>query len=212
MKIRIRKAKEKDLKRIFEIEKRSYTPQLQAPHRILRYRMETFGIWVAELEGKVVGFFTCVPAYLPWRNLPEVISKIYNFRHPYYLPIFKEYLERKKANKNFNTLWVSSTAVERKYQGRGIGTKLVKYSLKLAKNLGLKYRASTLRCTYGKYFKKTGKSIWEYIRDVQKGLVDDRFLHLYVKLGFKLVAPLPNYEPYKGSLNHNILAYKKIKS
>lgn len=207
MKIRIRKATEKDLKRIFEIEKRSYTPQLQATHEVLKYRFKTFGIWVAELDNKVVGFFTCIPARLSWPK-PN-IKKILENRKPYYKPWFEEYEKIKKKNGKFNTLWVTSTAVESKYQGRRIGKALIKYSLKLAKKLGLKYRASALRCCYAAYYKKTGKSIYEYIKEVKEGKIKDRFLQPYLKLGFTLDRPLPNYEPYKGSLNYNILAFKK---
>ncbi len=207
MKIKIRKAEKKDLKRIFEIEKRSYTPQLQAKHKILEYRFKTFGIWVAEVNNKVIGFFTCVPVKLSWPK-PD-IKKILKYRKPYYKPWFEEYKRLKEKGEKFDTLWVTSTAVESKYQGKGIGTALIKHSLKLAKKLGLKYRSSALRCQYGHYYKKTGKSIYEYIKEVKAGKIKDRFLQPYLKLGFVLDRPLPNYEPYKGSLNYNIFAFKK---
>ena len=79
--IKISKAIEKDLQRIFIIEKRSYTPQLQATHEVLKNRLKTFGIWVAEVNKKVIGFFTCVPTKLSWPkpNVQEIIKK----RKPY---------------------------------------------------------------------------------------------------------------------------------
>lgn len=209
MKIKIRKAKEKDFKRIFEIEKRSYPPQLQATHEILKYRLKTFGIWVAEVNGKVVGFFTCVPAKLSWPN-PDT-KKILKYRKPYYKPWFEVYKKLVKKKKKFNTLWVTSMAVESKHQRKGIGTAMIKYTLKLAKKLNLKYRASALRCQYGRYYKKTGKSIYFYKKEINTGKIKDRFLQPYLKLGFVLKAPLANYEPYKGSLNYNIFAYKEIR-
>ena len=46
MKIKIRKATEKDLPQIFTVEKRSYHPLLQATHKVLEYRFNSFGIWV----------------------------------------------------------------------------------------------------------------------------------------------------------------------
>jgi GNAT superfamily N-acetyltransferase len=206
MKLKIRKAKEKDLKRIFEIEKRSYPPELQAPHKILRYRFETFGIWVAELNKKIVGFFTCVPIKLSWPK-PD-IKKILKNRNPYYKPWFDEY---RKGGK-FNTLYVTSTAVESRYQGKGIGKAMIKYSLRLAKKLGLSYRASVLRIPgYRDYYKKTKKSVKDYIKEVKAGKIKDRILNLYLKLGFELGEIIPNYEPDRSSLNYGIFAYKKIK-
>jgi GNAT superfamily N-acetyltransferase len=204
MEIKIRKTKKDDFAKILEVEKKSYHPLLQATSQVLEYRMDVFGIWVAEVDDKIVGFFTCIPAKLSWPN-PE-IKKILKNRHPRYKPWFEEY----KKNGEFNTLWVTSTAVMSEYQKKGIGTAMVKYSLKLAKSLGLKYRASALRCQYAQFYKKTKKPIQDYIKEVEKGNIKDRFLGLYLKLGFKLGDPLPNYEPYQGSLNYNIFAYKKV--
>ncbi len=201
----IRKAKKEDFKRIFEIERRSYPPRLQAPHKILEKRFETFGIWVAEYQKKIVGFFTCIPINLSWTN-PD-IKKIIKNRKPNYMPWFEEY----KKGRKFNTLWITSTAVESKYQNKGIGTALVKYSLRLTKKLGLKYRASALRCQYKDYYNKTHQPLLKYINDLENRKIKDKFLKLYLKLGFKLSTPLPNYEPSKESLNYNIFAYKKIK-
>lgn len=202
--VKVRKATEKDFPRIFEIEKKSYTPQLQAKQEILIYRMKTFGIWVAEIDNKVVGFFSCVPAKLSFDD--SDINKIISNRKPYYLPWFEEY----KKGRDFNTLFVTSTAVESSYQKKGVGTAMVKYSLELAKDLGFSYRASALRCQYAKYHKETNKSIEEFIKEVKERKIEDKFLDLYLNLGFELDKPLPNYEPYNGSLNYNIFAYKKI--
>ena len=202
--VKIRKATKSDLLDIFRIEKASYTPMLQATHKILEYRMKTFGIWVAEVDGKIRGFFTCIPAELKWPK-PDTENFISN-RKPYYLPWFKKY----EKGGDFNTLIVSSTAVESKYQGVGIGTELVKFSLVLAKEFSLPYRASALRCEYRKYFEKTGKSISDYIQAVKEGKEKDRFLGPYLRLGFEFGPPLPNYEPYKGSLGFNIFAYIKV--
>ncbi len=204
MNIIIRKANEKDLSKIFEIEKKSYIPQLQAKHEILKFRLKTFGIWVAEYEGKIVGFFSCVPVKISWPK-PD-IKRILENRKPYYKPWFEEYAK----GGDFNTLFVTSTAVQSDYQNRGVGTALVKYSLELAKKLSFQYRASALRCQYAKYYKKTGKPITDYIQEVKNRKIKDRFLELYLKLGFQLTEPLPNYEPYKGSLNYNIFSFKKI--
>lgn len=203
-----RKAEEDDLSRIFEIEKRSYPPQLQATNEVLRYRFETFGIWVAETNKEMAGFFTCIPVKL---SLPDLsgsdLERIMKNRHPKYKPWFEEY----KKGGEFNTLWVTSTAVETEYQDKGVGTTLIKTSLDLAKELGLHYRASALRCQYARYFQETDGSIQDYMKDVEGGKIKDRFLGPYLKLGFKLITPLPNYEPYKGSLNYNLLAYKSIR-
>ena len=204
LKIKIRRAINKDLPRIYSIEKRSYTPQLQATHKVLEHRLNTFGIWVAEVNNNVVGFFTCIPTKLNWPN-PN-IKKILKNRKPYYLPWLKEY----KRSKKFDTLFVTSTAVESKNQNKGIGTALIKYSLKLAKELGLKYRASALRCEYKKYYSKTHRSIFDYINKLESKEIKDRFISLYLKLGFKLYKPIRNYEYHKGSLNYNIFAYKKL--
>lgn len=203
-KIKIRKATMADLPQIFVVEKNSYPPTLQATHKILKYRMNIFGIWIAEIDNKIVGFFTCIPIKLSWPN-PE-IKKILKNRHPRYKPWFEEY----KKGGEFNTLWVTSTAVMSEYQGKEIGTTMVKYSLDLTKSLDLSHRASALRCQFKKYNDKTGGNIEKYIEDVKNEHEKDHFLGLYLRLGFKLLWPLPNYEPYKGSLNYNILSYKEV--
>ena len=204
MKIIIRKATQSDLLDIYRVEKRSYTPQLQATHKVLQYRMETFGIWAAEVNGKIRGFSTCVPVNMSWPH-PN-LKKVLRNRKPMYIPWFKEYTEGKKLN----TLLVTSTAVESEWQGKGIGTALVKNSLRLAKKLCLAYRASALRCQYGKFYKRTGKSIHSYIHEVRSGRIHDRFLGLYLKLGFELGPALLGYEPHKGSMNYNVFAFKKV--
>ena len=148
-KIEIREAKEEDLERIFQIEKRSYPPELQATQQILRDRFEVFGIRVAEVDGKVVGFFTCVPIKLDWPK-PD-LEKLLKNRSPHYQPWFDEY----KKGGEFNTLYVTSTAVESEHQGKGIGRSMIEQSLQLAKELGLPYRASVLRIPgYRDYYKK----------------------------------------------------------
>lgn len=200
----IRKAKESDFPRIFEIEARSYPPKLHAPNEVLIYRFKTFGIWVAELNGVVVGFFTCVPAKINWPNFDT--SKIIANRKPHYKPWFEEYVKLS----DFDTLIVTSAAVEDIYQNRGVGTELVSYSLKLAKEMGFSYRASALRCEYKKYFDQTGKSVIEYLEEVKSGKIHDKFLSIYLKLGFELSCPLPNYEPNEESLDYNIFAFKRF--
>ena len=122
------------------------------------------------------------------------------------MPWFELY----KQDGQFNTLWVTSTAVRTDHQKQGVGTELVKQSLKLAKILNLSFRASALRCQFKKYKDKTGNDITRYIKEVEKGSEKDRFLSLYFKLGFKFTYPLPNYEKYKGSLNYNILTRKEV--
>lgn len=202
--IRIRRATQTDFIRIFEIEKRSYTPKLQATHEVLKLRHQVFGIWVAELNGKVVGFMTCVPAKLDWPH--QDVKKMLRNRKPYYLPWFDAYREGGK----FNTLLVSSTAVESPYQGLGVGTALVKFSLRLAKRLKLTYRASALRCEYRAYQSKHGRSIAAYLQQVRAGACTDRFLGLYKRLGFTIGIPMKAYEPNSGSCNYNVFAFKKV--
>lgn len=206
--IRVRKARESDFPRIFEIEKRSYPPQLQTRHDILRYRHRVFGMWVAEQDGTVAGFNSCVPICLDWQG--AYLEDMLRNRKPHYLPWFRIY-ERAVANgERFNCLLNSSSAVETAYQGGGIGTALVKNSLKIAEQHGLKHRVSALRCQYGRYFRRTGLGIGRYIEEVTQGTVTDRFLALYRKLGFVFAAPLPDYEPDRGSMNYCIFTYKEI--
>ena len=208
MEMVVRLAGESDFQRIFEIEKRSYPPQLQARHEVLRYRHRVFGLWVAELDGIVAGFNTCVPIHLNWPR-PDLEELIRN-RKPNYLPWFQAY-DRTAVKENvFNCLLNSSSAVETKYQGRGVGTALVRNSLAVAKAHGLPYRVSALRCQFASYRLKTGGSIEKYIEEVTAGTVHDRFLSLYRKLGFIFAAPLPDYEPDRGSMNYCIFTYKRI--
>lgn len=206
--IRVRPAGEADFPRIFEIEKRSYPPPLNTRHAVLRYRNRVFGIWVAELDGRVAGFNTCVPVRLRWTD-PDLEGFRRN-RTPHYLPWFEQYERERAAGQPFNCLLNSSSAVETQYQRRGVGTALVENSLQVAREHGLAWRVSALRCEFARYFRETGRSIEDYIRAVADGEVRDRFLSLYRRLGFVFAAPLPDYEPDRGSLNYCVFTYKAI--
>ncbi|MFH1175037.1 MAG: GNAT family N-acetyltransferase [archaeon] len=204
--IKIRCAEEKDLPAIFRIEKRSYPPELQAPHHILANRMEIFGIRVAELNRDLVGFYTCVPVLLDWSKEQNVIDEIQKNRHPHYCRWFEQY----RTSQEFNTLYVTSTAVTTKYQGRGIGKALVQHSLELARENTLAYRASVLRVKgFGKQH-AAGMSIDEYIRSVQMGRISSPILELYLSSGFTLGRPLPEYESDRASNNYGIFSFKKV--
>lgn len=208
MSIIVRPAQERDFPRIFEIEKRSYPPPLHARHDVLRYRFRLFGIWVAELDSVIAGFNTCVPIRLGMPN-PDLDAFRRN-RKPHYLPWFEAYERGQAEGVAFDCLLNSSSAVETRFQGQGVGTALVANSLELARAHGLRWRVSALRCEYGRYFRDTGRPIEDYIRAVTDGTVTDRFLSLYRRLGFVFAAPLPDYEPDRGSLNYCIFTYKEV--
>lgn len=208
MPIHVRRAEERDLPRIFEIEKRSYPPPLHARHDVLRYRFRLFGIWVAERDGVIAGFNTCVPIRFDVPN-PDLETFRRN-REPSYLPWFEAYERGRTEGVEFNCLLNTSSAVETRFQGQGFGTALVANSLEIARAHGLRWRVSAMRCEYGRYFRKTGRPIEDYIRAVTDGSVQDRFLALYRRLGFVFAAPLPDYEPDRGSLNYCIFTWKQI--
>lgn len=198
MRVLVRAATEDDLPRIFQIERRSYPSPLWAPPEILRSRFRLFGIWVAEFDGTVAGFFTCVPVFLDWPR-PD-LSQVLKNRKPHYKPWFELY----SSSGCFNTLFVTSTAVESCFQKKGIGTALVNYSLDLAREQNFHFRASALRCQC------RDESVDSYLAGVRSGEIIDRFLSLYLRLGFQLGQALPGYEPNKGSSNFNVFAYKEV--
>jgi len=206
MELVIRKAKKEDLESIFKVEKRSYPPELQAPHKTIKERFETFGIVVAELNKEIVGFYTCIPVFLDWSNMPKVIGSLKQNRNPHY----KNWFEKYKKEKEFNTLYITSTAVSSIHQNKGIGKKLVENSLKLAKKNNLKYRASVLRIPGFAKFKKTGKNINEYLDKIKSKKIINKNLSLYLSLGFKLGQPVKNYETDRTSSNYGIFAFKKL--
>lgn len=211
MKVSIRNASERDLPRIFEIEKRSYPPWLQAPRKAILRRFELGGIIVAvDRNGKVLGFSSMIPANLPWRQKMKLFEKIMRNRSNNYLPWFNEY----ENCKEFNTLWVASTAVESSLQGKGIGGKLIEASLRIARKKGLRLRASALKCEYAKK-RLANENVEHYLARVKSGTIKDRFLQPYLKRGFRLDLLLPEYEPdsprrKESNVNYNVLAYKKV--
>ncbi len=208
MAIRVRKARDSDLPRVFEIERRSYPPQLRTSHDILRYRHRLFGIWVAELDGEVAGFNTCVPIRLRWPN-PDLAAFRRN-RQPHYLPWFQRYEAERSEPERFTALLNTSSAVETRFQAQGVCTALVRNTLALARRHGLGLRVSALPCEYAPFQRKTGGTIEDYIRAVTTGEVKDRFLALYRRLGFVFHAPLADYEPDRGSLNYCVFSYRTI--
>ena len=169
----IRNAMKDDLRAIFEVEQNSYPFDQQLPSQeFLERRLNIFGIRVAEHNGRIVGFYTCVPASLNWKNHAideETIQKIRENRHPNYMPWFEEY----HPNKKYNTLFVTSTAVMTQYQGEGIGKALVMHSLELARTDSLEYRASVLRptktLTYIALGFTLGQIIEKYSQDLENG-------------------------------------------
>lgn len=208
----IRNAIRGDLEDIFKIERRSYPPELQAPHEVLRDRFEMFGIRVAEIPKEVIGcytvggFYTCVPVFLNWGNMDEMIKEICENRDPHY----KKWFDAYKQGGIFNTLYVTSTAVSSEHQGKGIGKLLVKHSLDLAEEAGLAYRASVLRIPGYRKFGKMGLTIDDYLSGVKAGEITNPTLNLYLNFGFSLGKPIPDYEPDRTSMNYGILAYKVL--
>lgn len=212
--IYVREATQADLDGIMRVERRSYPPWLQAPRKVLEERLLRFKILVAveRMENgleEIRGFTTLVPAYLPLDKPNEVRRIIMERRSPHYSPWFKEYSPDISAN----VLWVCSTAVETRHQGKGIGSLLIEASLDLAKRMRIPFRASALKTEYHKK-RRPRESFSSYLERVRKGEVKDRFLQPYVKKGFELVQPLPNYERghYRvpPHLNYNVLAIKRV--
>ncbi len=204
MTLTIRDSLEKDLSSIFQIEKRSYPPELQAPHNIIRSRFETFGIKIAEIDGEIVGFYTCVPINLDW-NDENLLGTIKQNRDPHYIPWFELY----KNSNEFNTLYVTSTAVSSSHQSRGIGKSLVKHSLGLVKELDLEYRASVLRIPGFNEHNQKGINIIDYLERIRSKDIINPMLNLYLSLGFTLVGPISEYEPDRTSMNFGVFAFKK---
>ncbi len=208
MDILIRDANTNDLDAIFAIEKRSYPPELQAPHEVLTNRLNTFGIRVAELEGKVVGFYTSIPIFLGWNNKDSIITQVQENRNPHYEHWFEQYKHSANTMK-FNTLYVASTAVMTRHQGEGIGKLLVQHSINLARDQGLEYRASVLRLPrYAKVHKKMSPE--EYIQSIKLKKIKNPILGLYISLGFELGQIIPHYESDRTSKDFGIFAYKKL--
>ena len=203
----IREATEADLSAIFDVERRSYPPELQATHNALRDRFETFGIRVAEVDGEVVGFYTCAPIYLDVTDERMTEETLKQNRHPHYTRWFEQY----KKGEDFNMLYVTSTAVSSGHQGKGIGKSLVEHSLELAKQHKLAYRASVLRIPGFRKFQNKGMDINEYIEAIKFGSIVNKMLSLYVSLGFTLGQSLANYEPDRTSANYGVFALKDLR-
>ncbi len=205
MALKIRNATHKDLEAIFQVEKRSYPPELQAPHKVLEERFEVFGIRIAELDEDIVGFYTCVPVHFDWGNHKKIITDITANRNPHYSHWFEQY--GKKGT--FNTLLVTSTAVSSEHQHKHIGKRLVIHSLKLAEKQGLEYRASVLRVPVFRVYTKKGMDIHTYLEAVKEGEISNPTLNLYISLGFILETPIQKYEPDRTSADYGIFAFKK---
>jgi GNAT superfamily N-acetyltransferase len=210
MELTLRKSNGKDLKSIINVENKSYPFWLRASEEVLNDRLRKGGIIVAETliggRERIVGFTTFVPAFLGW-PAPD-IEKIMRNRHPSYEPWF----DGANSGMAYDTLWVASTAVETEFQRRGVGSALVKETLKEARTLNLSYRASALKCEYSTKGLKN-HTIDDYLACVKNGEIKDRFLSLYLNLGFELQTPMQDYEsPHPrlkdGTRNYNILAFK----
>ena len=224
MNIEIIKAQKSDMDAIYEVELNSFHPDLQAPKEALEERLDIFGIWAARVDKKIAGFYTCVPTYLNCptsldpRGSDELVKKLKKNRHPDYKKYIEEYSYGKEYN-YFNTFFVTSTAVAREFQNKGIGRELIFHSLELANKTNLMYRASVLRAP--------GYSLWENIERNRDAIPSinkyinigkersepwsDRILSLYHSIGFHIACPIHNYQSDKDSGYYGIFAYMETK-
>ncbi len=144
----IRKGTIQDLDRISEIEREVFPAVQAASREKYEWRIKNIGnyFFVAEHGGKIVGFI--------FSRLTE-------------LDIFTDELYEKEILPEGKYLAILTVATDASYQKKGIAGELIKHSLSVSKDIGLK--GATLACKddivsyYSKFgFELVGKSLSEH--------------------------------------------------
>jgi len=121
IKMRIRKAEERDLKRVMEIERRSFpTPW---PAGLLRGYLGEEGFMVGEEEGRVVGYI------LVGLRVPSFFSRLERRTRL----LFRR---EQEDDPDLHVGHVMNLAIDPPYRRHGLGTELLRAGLEYLKNMG----------------------------------------------------------------------------
>jgi len=195
----IRLAEERDFDRIMDVEKAAYEKYLQAPIDVFefRYHIHPEGFWVADLDGEVFGYSTCMRMWIDPKFPPKTREDAIGY---FSASDGKMHGLGLHHNPEGNTLYGMSTAVHPEYTRRGVGTQLIRASQRFVIDNDMDFRLAGLRMAgYDSHCKRTvDMSAEEYIklRDYTRdGQPYEGWQRLFARNGFEVLGVEENYYP-----------------
>lgn len=190
--------KSKFLDGVMEVENSAWPPELTGERSKFESRMEVFprGFIVAFKNGEIKGFTTSqIVSYDPdtkktWDELTDNGTL------------------RGTHNPNGDSLYVSSVAVGKDAQGKGLGGDLVDAQKVMVKELGLKRLFLGARIPgYDEYCKANGDISVENYLDLknEKGEPIDPEIRFYSRQGLHPAKIIPEFEPDDPSRNYGVV-------
>lgn len=181
--ITVRNATEADLDGVMDVE-RSWPETMQAPSEKFVSRMKYFpeGFYVALVSGRILGVSTSKIFHYDKNNPPKTWDEASD----------EGWIT--KHDPKGNALYVVSVGVHEKFQGKGIGQRLVEAQKKLVKVLGLDCLVLGARCP--EYSNPEFNNIFpeEYVRLKRSdGQPRDKEIRFYSRYELQVVCPMPEY-------------------
>lgn len=183
---------------VVAVEKSAWPPELQASREKFASRLRVFpdGFFVVRVDGKVKGVTTSlITTYDPsvTRTWDEITDNG---------------MIEKTHDPSGNALYVASVGVSADSQRLGVGGRLVKPQIDLAKKLGLKFLYLGARIPgYDEHCKKNGDvSVEDYLKiKNEKGETLDPEIRFYERQGLHPAKVIPNFEPDVQSRDHGVV-------
>lgn len=190
--------KNKFLDEVMEVEKRAWPPELQASRDKFESRAEVFpqGFIVVKVDGKIKGVTT------------SQITSYDLLRDETWDEITDNGTLKNTHNPSDDSLYVSSVGVSADAQGMGVGGKLIKAQIELAKQLGLKRLFLGARIPgYDQYCRDHGDlpvDIYLNLKNDENEPLDPE-IRFYERQGLKPEKVVPNFEPDPSSKDYGIV-------
>lgn len=191
--VKVRRWKVEDIPSIVEVQKAAYpnfAPGNLCDARLYRMQFAAFpeGQFVAEIDGKVVGYATSLILQLdddsPWYSYSEITG----------VGTFSTH------NPSGDTLYGADIAVHPEYRGKGIAGKLYKERERLMKRLNLRRMVAGGRIPG--YADHAGQMTpEEYVERVKRGELKDMALTAHLKAGYEVRGVHIDYLTDEASLN-----------
>ncbi len=193
--VKVRRWKPEDIPAVFECQKAAYPdypPEFLNDERMYEMQFQAFpeGQFLAELEGKVVGYATSLIV-----QLEEESGHLYKYIEITGGSTFSTH------DPAGDTLYGADIAVHPDWRGRGVAGQLYRQRLKLLKRYNLRRMVA-----YGRipgYNESAGKmTAEEYVKKVEDGELDDSALNAHLKAGYRVRGVLLDFFPDSSSLNY----------
>jgi len=195
MKIEIRRVKKSELNDVIRVENEAWPEEIRAHLEKFESRISIFsqGFLAAYSNGTMAGVSTSQIIDYPNMDLTS------------WEKITDNGFITRSHNPKGNAIYVVSLGISNKYQGRGLGSKLIEAQKQLVNRLGLQFLVLGARIPM--YHKHNTIPIHDYLKlKNEKGEPLDKELRFYLRTGLNIDRVVPNYmEDDPESLNYGVV-------